>query len=181
VRELEELASGVGSSTMPHKSNPTLAIEVVTRSREVSAHLPVLLEWMLVVHERDSAHNDRALERITADMANLLSCMTGLLDRVRVHPENMRRNLERTRGLIMTESLTQRLAPGLGRRSAHHAIQEIAREAVERDQSIFAVLREHPNLAALLGEIDERMMFNDYGLAPSVVDRTLAALESTQP
>lgn len=176
IRELEEAANGVGSSTMPHKANPTLSIEIVSRAREISAMLPVLFDWMMVIYERDSAHHDGALERMCVETGQVVSCMIALLDRLRVNPENMRRNLGRTRGLIMTEALTQRLAGHMGRRSAHHVMHKVAQEAIEHNDSLFACLRTHPDISGILGELDENSLDTFYGFAPEVVSRALSEL-----
>jgi adenylosuccinate lyase len=176
IRELAEVGSAVGSSTMPHKSNPTLSIEVVSKSREVAAMLPVLLDWMLVIHERDSAHHDDLLARMCIDFAQLLSCMGALVRRLRVFPDNMLRNIGRTGGLVATEALTQRLAPRIGRRSAHAALHGLARRAAERGESLFSAIDRDPQMSELLRGVDRADAMADGGQASCIVDRVLAAL-----
>lgn len=176
IRELGEAATSVGSSTMPHKSNPNLCIEVMAKSREVAAMLPVLLDWMIVMHERDSSHHDGELARICIEFGQLVSCMSALLGRLQVFPENMLRNLSRTQGLVFTEALTQRLAPKIGRRSAHAVLHRLAQDASQRGQNLFDAIAQDPETCGLFEGMDIAGVQADVGQAPLIVDRTLAAL-----
>ncbi|WP_018914841.1 lyase family protein [Thiomonas sp. FB-6] len=176
IRELGESSSAVGSSTMPHKSNPTLSIEVLSRSREVGAMLDVILDWMLVVHERDSAHHDGTLTRMCIDFGQLLSCMCALLGRLQIFPQNMLRNIGRTHGMVFAEALTQRLAPLIGRRTAHSRLHALAVEAAERGQDLFDAVAQDPHLGPLLGEDIRATVTADQGETARTVDRVLANL-----
>lgn len=176
IRELGERSSAVGSSTMPHKSNPNLCIEIVSKSREVAAMLPVMLDWMIVVHERDSAHHDSALVRICVEFGQLVSCMDALLRHLEVFPDNMLRNLERTHGLVYAEALTRRLAPLIGRRSAHAALHELAQKATRSGRSLFDLVQEDETLRTALEPKDFAAAQGDFGLAPQIVERVLGDL-----
>lgn len=173
IRELAVATSAVGSSTMPHKTNPTLAIEVMSRSREVAGVLPILLEWMLTIHERDSAQHGGALEQMCIDMGQVVSCMGALLDVLVVLPENMRRNMDRTGGAVLTEALTAALAPSIGRRAAHDILNSACRRMAETGRDLVELLREHPDTHAVVLPTMEECV----GQAPQIVDRTLAALD----
>lgn len=170
--ELSVTSSAVGSSTMPHKVNPTLCIEILSRAPEVSAVLPVLLDWIVTIHDRDSATHLGALEQMTVDLAQVLSCTDSLLDRLVVHPDAMRANLDRTRGAVMTEAVTIRLADRLGRRTAHERMRAVAARMRDEGLSLAEALAQEadcadialPDPADLVGE------------APALVDACLARL-----
>ncbi|MFP5507869.1 MAG: lyase family protein [Alphaproteobacteria bacterium] len=172
IAELSVTTTAVGSSTMPHKVNPTLCIEVMSRAPEVSATLPVLLDWIVTIHERDSAMHMGVLEQMCIDMGQVLSCTEALLDHLVVHPAVMRANIDRTKGAVMTEHVTMLLADRMGRRSAHHLMREVSERMRSEGLSLAAALAALPECAdftvpdpaALVGE------------APALVDACLSRL-----
>ncbi|MGN6102913.1 MAG: adenylosuccinate lyase, partial [Devosia sp.] len=99
VLEAEEYFSPgqKGSSAMPHKRNPVLSENLTGLARLVRGMLTPALEDVALWHERDISHS--SVERmigpdatVTLDFA--LARLTGLVDRLLVYPENMRRNLD---------------------------------------------------------------------------------------
>lgn len=172
IRELSLKSSAVGSSTMPHKSNPTLCIEVMSRSREVAATLATLLEWIVIIHERDSAQHGAALEQMCTDMAQVLSCMTGLMRCLEVHPDRMAHNLGRTRGAILAENVTLQLSATIGRRTAHGLMHEATARMARDGSTLAEALAADPRTADLAVPAETEA----FGLAPELVDRTLAEL-----
>ena len=162
----------VGSSTMPHKVNPTLCLEIMSRAPEVSATLSVLLGWIVTIHERDSAMHFGALEQMCTDAAQLLSCADALLDRLVVHQQTMRANIDRTQGAIHTEAVTVALADRLGRRSAHDLMREIVARMGAQGLTLAEALAADPRCAGVsLPDADAAI-----GEAPALVDACLARL-----
>lgn len=172
IREVSLVSRAVGSSTMPHKSNPTLAIEIMSRAREISAALSVLLEWIEIIFERDSAQHGAVLEEMCIDMAQVLSCLTGLIAQLEVHPERMRHNLGRTKGAILTENVTMQLAESIGRRSAHHLMREASQRMAAEGMTLAEALARDPRTADLVIPDEAEAV----GLAPQLTDRVLAGL-----
>src|SRR5262249_53474109 len=91
-----------GSSAMPHKRNPVLSENVTGLARLVRSYCLPAMENVALWHERDISHS--AVERmigpdatVTLDFA--LNRMAGLIDRLVIYPQNMRRNLDRLGGL----------------------------------------------------------------------------------
>src|SRR5919202_1406294 len=100
VLEAEEYFSAgqKGSSAMPHKRNPVLTENLTRLARMVRAYVTPALENVVLWHERDISHS--SAERmigpdatVTLDFA--LMRLAGLIDKLLVYPENMRRNLDR--------------------------------------------------------------------------------------
>src|SRR5438876_5359754 len=105
VREAEEFfAPGQkGSSAMPHKRNPVLSENLTGLARLVRAAVIPALENVALWHERDISHS--AVERVNAPDATIaldfaLARLTGLVDKLVVYPEQMRRNLDQLGGLV---------------------------------------------------------------------------------
>lgn len=180
--ELDEGNQEVGSSTMPHKSNPRKATAVIGLSRQVAHESAVLLDWMVSIYERDQISNDSSLASLARNMDALLSAAEGLLDGLVVHPENMARNLSRTGGLIMAERVMFALGPHIGKHRAHSVVREAAKR-VHAENIGFreALLQDHANVGANLSreDIDALLDHTTYlGLAPQAVDRALSHIES---
>src|SRR4030081_1620393 len=100
VLEAEEFFAGgqKGSSAMPHKRNPVLSENVTGLARMVRAYVTPALENVALWHERDISHS--SVERMigpdaTATLDFALNRLAGLVDKLLVYPDNMRRNLDR--------------------------------------------------------------------------------------
>jgi 3-carboxy-cis,cis-muconate cycloisomerase len=132
--EVEEpVAPGnVGSSTMPQKRNPKLSQDVMAFAAQVRAAVPLALEAMQTEHEADrttSVMMRRALDDACTKTGDILARLQVMFAGLRVFPERMRRNLDLSGGLIMSEALMLELGRAIGRQRAHDAIYEAAQEA----------------------------------------------------
>ncbi len=121
-----------GSSAMPHKRNPILSENLTGLARMVRSHLTPALENVALWHERDISHS--SVERficpdgfITADF--MLARLTGLLDKLVVYPENMKKNLNLLKGLIFSQIVLLRLTQkGVSREESYKIVQTRAME-----------------------------------------------------
>jgi adenylosuccinate lyase len=137
VREAEEFFSKgqKGSSAMPHKRNPITCERVAGLARVLRGNAQAALENVALWHERDITHS--SVERIIIpDSCILLDYMlgtfTGILDKLLVYPERMKRNLELTRGLVFSEAVLLALtAKGMSREDAYAVVQKHAMQAWE--------------------------------------------------
>jgi adenylosuccinate lyase len=132
VLEAEEFFSEgqKGSSAMPHKRNPVLSENLTGLSRMVRAFAAPAMENVALWHERDISHS--SVERmigpdatVTLDFA--LVRLTGLIDKLLVYPETMKKNLDKLGGLIHSQrvllALTQK---GAAREDAYRLVQRNA-------------------------------------------------------
>lgn len=119
-----------GSSAMPHKRNPITCERIAGLARVLRGHAMAAMENVALWHERDISHS--SVERIVLpDSLILLDYMlhqfTRVVEGMHVYPENMRRNLERTRGLIFSQQVLLALAQrGMPREEAYRVVQEHA-------------------------------------------------------
>jgi len=177
IAELNEASPGIGSSTMPHKSNPTLCIAIVSRCREVSAELPTLFEWMMTIYERDSSLHDASMQRLCKTFALVLDASAELAGRLQVHPDAMLANLNRTQGHILAESLTFQLSANMGKARAHDAMHRLLRHARRHGLSLRQALASQPELEAGLNlDADSLDPALQLGLAPQITDAALLAI-----
>ncbi len=132
VREAEEyFAPGQkGSSAMPHKRNPVLTENITGLARVVRGMVTPALENVALWHERDISHS--SVERmigpdatVTLDFA--LHRMAGVIERLLVYPDAMRRTLESLGGLVFSQRVLLALTQaGMSREDAYAAVQRNA-------------------------------------------------------
>jgi adenylosuccinate lyase len=135
VGEAEEPFGGgqKGSSAMPHKRNPVACEQICGLARVVKGHVTVALDNVALWHERDISHS--SAERVilpdgTILIDYMLHRMAGILERLVVHPEAMRRNLEASGGLIFSQEVLLALArQGATREEAYAWVQDSAMKA----------------------------------------------------
>ena len=119
-----------GSSAMPHKRNPILSENLTGLARMVRSYAVPALEDVALWHERDISHS--SVERficpdgfITADF--MLARLTGLLDKLVVYPENMKKNLNLLKGLIFSQQVLLKLTQkGVSREESYKIVQRRA-------------------------------------------------------
>jgi len=180
VREVEEPfhEGQTGSSAMPHKRNPILSERVAGLARVVRGHAVVALENIALWGERDITHSS-AERVIIPDATSLLDYMArtlaAVIEGLRVYPDRMRENLERTGGLVFSHQvLLALLDGGRSRDEAYRIVQSAAMRAWEGRGRFRDLLRESGALsdteldacfdpADALGHVDE--IFLRVGLA----------------
>ncbi len=124
-----------GSSAMPHKRNPVVAERICGLARVLRAAALVGLENVALWHERDISHS--SAERVAIPDAFLaldymLDRFAWLVEGLVVRPEQMRKNLELSRGLFFSQRLLLALVDsGLSRDDAYQLVQGHAIRAWE--------------------------------------------------
>jgi adenylosuccinate lyase len=156
VGEAEEYFSPgqKGSSTMPHKRNPVLSENLTGLARMIRAYAIPALEDVALWHERDISHS--SVERmigpdatITLDFA--LYRLTDLIERLVIHPDAIKRNLERLGGLIFSgQVLVELVAAGMSREAAYAVAQRNAMAVIEQGGSFSERLKADTDVTARL-------------------------------
>jgi len=119
-----------GSSAMPHKRNPIICERVVGMARILRANAMAAMENVALWHERDISHS--SVERVilpdsTILLDYMLNKMAKVIDGLVVYPENMKRNLGLTKGLIYSQLvLLELIKCGLERKMAYEIVQASA-------------------------------------------------------
>ena len=119
-----------GSSAMPHKRNPVLTENLTGLARLIRMAVIPALENITLWHERDISHS--SVERnigpdttITLDFA--ITRLTKVIKNLRVYPENMKRNMDKSKGLYNSQQLLLMLTQkGVSREDAYANVQKVA-------------------------------------------------------
>ena len=171
VLEAEEYFSPgqKGSSAMPHKRNPVLTENLTGLARVVRGAVVPAMENVALWHERDISHS--SVERfigpdacITLDFA--LARLTGVIDKLLVYPERMKKNLDRMGGLVHSQRVLLALTQaGLSRDDAYRLVQRNAMKVWESDGelSLLELLKADPEVSAALSDAELEEKFDlDY-------------------
>ncbi|WP_369395357.1 3-carboxy-cis,cis-muconate cycloisomerase [Streptomyces sp. CG1] len=175
--EIGEVAegSGGGSSAMPHKANPVRSTLLAAATRRAPQLAATLYGCVAAGDERPAGawHAEweplRELLRLTGGAARDAA---ELAEGLRVNAEAMRRNLDLTRGLIVSERLSATLAPRLGRARAKELITDLARRMHAEDRPIGELLSEELELK----DMDPAVLTDPAhytGFAGALTDRAL--------
>jgi len=166
VREAEEFfsESQKGSSSMPHKRNPVLSENIAGLARMVRAYAMPAMENVALWHERDISHS--SVERmigpdatVTLDFA--LDRLTGIVDKLLVYPETMKRNLETLGGLPHSERVLLALVnKGLTREAAYKLVQRNAMKAWHGEGDFVQLLKADKEVTQKLGNSEIESIFD---------------------
>ncbi|RJL20117.1 adenylosuccinate lyase [Paracoccus siganidrum] len=186
VLEAEEYFSPgqKGSSAMPHKRNPVLTENLTGLARLVRMAVVPAMENVALWHERDISHS--SVERgiapdatITLDFA--LNRLAGVVDKLVVYPENMLRNMNKFKGLVMSQRVLLALTQaGVSREDAYRLVQRNAMKVWEQGADFKEELLADAEVTAALtpAEIEEKF---DLGYHTRHVDTIFRRVFDSNP
>jgi 3-carboxy-cis,cis-muconate cycloisomerase len=169
-----------GSSTMPQKRNPISCELILGAGKVIRQHAAVVMDAMAADFERATGpwHAEWiAVPEAFVLTAGVLHQANFMLAGLQVQPERMRRNLDMTGGLIVSEAVMMGLAPALGRNTAHDVVYDACRAANEQGLSLLEALRQSDEIAGKLPDAElERLCdpVNYLGQSREMLDRFLA-------
>jgi 3-carboxy-cis,cis-muconate cycloisomerase len=176
-----------GSSTMPHKRNPTEIVGSLAASRMAIGMIPILFSAASHEHERAAGawqaeweaypalfqHTDFALVRLDA-----------ALDGVQVDSDRMMANLEMTNGVVMAESLTMKLAESIGRLNAYQVVKEVCNRAMDEGMPLLDACNQDPRVRTALSDEEIAGALDPLaylGSANVFIDNALKAYRDRRP
>jgi len=167
VLEAEEYFSPgqKGSSAMPHKRNPVLSENITGLARMVRAYAIPAMENVALWHERDISHS--SVERmigpdatVTLDFA--LNRLAGVVEKLVVYPETMKKNLDKLGGLHNSQRVLLALTQaGASREEAYALVQRNAMKTWEHGKDFLTELKADKNVVALVPAKSLEAMFDD--------------------
>ncbi|MEM9850721.1 MAG: adenylosuccinate lyase [Pseudomonadota bacterium] len=179
VLEAEEFFSAgqKGSSAMPHKRNPVLTENLTGLARLVRSAVVPALENVTLWHERDISHS--SVERnigpdatVTLDFA--LARLTTVVDKLVIYPDNMLANMNKFRGLVMSQRVLLALTQaGVSREDAYRLVQRNAMKVWEEGKDFQTELLADAEVRAALSDAEIAEKF-DLGYHTKHVDTIFA-------
>ena len=158
TREVEEHFSKgqKGSSAMPHKRNPIGSENICGLARVVRGHVMTAYEDVSLWHERDISHS--SAERIilpdtTILIDYMLNRFGNILKNLTVFPETMKKNMDKTFGLIYSGRVLLKLIDaGMSREDAYDLIQPKTARSWDEQISFRTLLEEDPEVTDKLDQ-----------------------------
>ena len=175
VLEAEEFFSTgqKGSSAMPHKRNPVLTENLTGLARLVRMAVVPALENVTLWHERDISHS--SVERnigpdTTINLDFALNRLTQVIDKLVIYPDNMLANMNKFRGLVMSQRVLLALTQaGVSREDSYRLVQRNAMKVWEDNKDFKTELLADDEVRAALSEAEIEEKF-DLGYHTKHVD-----------
>jgi len=166
IREVGEYfeSDQVGSSTMPHKRNPINYENVKSMYKEFTPRMVTSYLDQLSEHQRDLS-NSASGRFIPETVVGLLLCVDRLQrvsSRMHIDAEQMKKNFDQTRELVIAEPLYIFLA-SQGHPDAHEKVRKLTLEAEKKDVSLKEIVQKDEELTPYLEKLTDRqkkMMYN---------------------
>jgi 3-carboxy-cis,cis-muconate cycloisomerase len=145
-----------GSSTMPHKRNPSGCLVALAAAHRLPSLVATLLSCMVQEHERGLGPWQAEWPTIAAAVqatGAAVHAMAEVAEGLTVDPARMRQNIEATQGTIFAEKAMMLLGPSLGRDVAHQVMEEATRRSVMQKRHLAEVLSEMPEVKQLGADV----------------------------
>jgi 3-carboxy-cis,cis-muconate cycloisomerase len=146
-----------GSSTMPHKNNPVACAAIVAAATRAPALVSTLLSAMMQEHERGLGNWQAEWETYPEIFRLAVASLERSIEIARgmqVFPERMAANLDATRGLAMSETVSIALARRIGRERAHELLRTASQRALSEDRHLREILIAMPEVREHLSEAE---------------------------
>jgi len=185
TREVEEPfgAGQTGSSAMPHKRNPELCERICGLSRLVRGYALTSMENIALWHERDISHSSN--ERIILPDSCLLldyslAIFTSVMKGLKIYPQQMKRNVEISKGLVFSQRVMLALIDkGLSRQKAYELVQRSAMKSWQGSKKFLNLLKADPEVTTNLPQEELEQLF-DYQYYLRYMDEIFQRLGLTE-
>ena len=145
---LENLGfKAIGSSTMPHKKNPRGPGNLVNYSRIIPRQAEIILDDMINSFERDQPRSDESIKDISIISSDMLKTAKRLFSELEVNKEVMRKNLDLTKGLILSQRVTFYLAEKIGKDTADNIMHEVSMEALRSGITLKEAIQKNKDIS----------------------------------
>ena len=138
-----------GSSTMPHKRNPSGCVVALAAANRIPGLVANFLSGMVQEHERATgswqAEWPTVAALIQATGASAAS-MAEVAEGLTVDVDRMRANIDATQGVIFAERAMMLLGETVGRDVAHKLLEEATRQSVLQGRRLYEVLVDMPGV-----------------------------------
>jgi adenylosuccinate lyase len=161
-----------GSSAMPHKKNPITCERIAGLARVVRGNALAAMEDVALWHERDITHS--SVERvILPDSCLLIDYMlqkfAWVMDGLVVFPQNMRKNIDKSFGLVFSQKLLlAMIGKGISREQAYKIVQTAAMKARNTGRNLKEEILESREALKLLPPDEINKIFDLRGFLKNI-------------
>ena len=181
---LENLGfKAIGSSTMPHKKNPRGPGNLVNFSRIIPRQSEIILDDMVNSFERDQPRSDETLKDISITAELMTNTAIRLFNELEVNKDVMRKNLNITNGLILSQRVTYFLADIIGKDTAESMIHDIAMKAIAENIALSDAIKNDKIASQYFTDQDLKNLLDPetyIGLAIEQVEIIINQIESNR-
>ena len=162
-----------GSSAMPHKKNPITCERLSGLARVLRGNALASMENITLWHERDISHS--SVERIiipdsTILLDYILAKFIDLLKNLVVNKDNIKKNLEFTKGLIFSQSVLLKLIEkNMRREDAYRIVQKTALKCWDTRRDYYDILLEDKEVRKYFSGKELKAIF-DYSKSQKNID-----------
>ena len=173
----------LGSSTMPHKRNPSTCEAVMGATRAMKYNVALMLEAMVIEHERDGAAwraEWRAIPETCLIAGGVLATMKYVIAGLEVDVLKMRSNLDLLGGFLLSERVMFELSDKIGKQTAHELVYEISMHGIENNIPFEKALMDDARVRGAMSDQELKAALDPttyVGLAPEIVDDVLKGAE----
>ncbi len=149
---------------MPHKRNPILTENLTGLARLVRMSVIPALENVALWHERDISHS--SVERgigpdTTVHLDFALRRLAGVIEKLVVYPERMKKNLNLLGGLIHSQRVLLALTQaGMSREEAYRVVQRNAMPVWEGKGNFLDLLKQDEDVRKYLTDAQLESLFD---------------------
>jgi 3-carboxy-cis,cis-muconate cycloisomerase len=172
-----------GSSTMPHKRNPTACALTLAAAQRVPGLVSSFLSAMAQEHERGAGgwHAEwPIIASVIQSTGIALSSMAEVAEGLSVDTARMRDNILKQKGAIFAERAMMLLAPHVGRDAAHEILEVATRKCVAEGRHLADVLADMPEVKEHLSRETIETLENPEEYLGSAETFRVALLSNTQ-
>jgi len=149
---------------MPHKRNPIGCEQICGLARLIRGNAHAALENVALWHERDISHS--SVERVIVPdsfiaVDHMLRRFTRIVRGMVVHPDRMRENLDRSRGVVFSGTVLLELArKGVAREEAYDWVQRNAMRSFAEQRDFESLLAADPDVSRTLTRAEIERAFD---------------------
>jgi len=178
---LENLGfKAIGSSTMPHKKNPRGPGNLINYSRIIPRYAEIILDDMVNSFERDQPRSDVSIKDISITSEIMINTAIKLFEELEVDKEQMRKNLDMTKGLILSQRVTFFLADKIGKDTADKVMHDVSMKALEDNITLKNAIKDDDKISNYFSELELDRLLNPETYIGLAIEQTKLVIQDIE-
>lgn len=178
---LENLGfKAIGSSTMPHKKNPRGPGNLINYSRIIPRYAEIILDDMVNSFERDQPRSDVSIKDISITSEIMINTAKKLFEELEVDKVQMRKNLDMTKGLILSQRVTFFLADKIGKDTADKVMHDVSMKALEDNITLKKAIKDDDKISIYFSELELDRLLNPETYIGLAIEQTKLVIQDIE-